>query len=90
MIFRRYPIVGIEAPLGGFAARHLRCDFCRQVGNIERLDRPDAGSSGDKPLPGDIDTAAERRYQAQTGDDDAFHAALPSVDCHSHCDAARP
>ena len=41
LVLWRDPVVGIEKAGGGIAARHLRSDSRRQIGNVEGFDRAD-------------------------------------------------
>ncbi len=51
LILGRDPVVGVEETERGFAARHLRRDSRRQIGNVERLDRADPGDAREQALP---------------------------------------
>ena len=70
LFLRLHPIVGIEG-VEGAAARHLRGDFAREVGNVEVLDPGHPRLAGEKPAPGRLDPACYRGNHPKTGNDDA-------------------
>ena len=68
-----HPVVGVEGAVGAVAARHLAGDLGRQVVDLEAVDLRRAALAGEDVRPGRLDTGAERRDHAETGDDDAPH-----------------
>ncbi len=76
LVLGRDPVIGVEQPGGGFAARHLGGNPRRQVGDIEGLDRAHPRSPGDQALPVALEADAEGRHQPHAGHDDASHPVL--------------
>ena len=78
LFLRRHPVVGVEAAIGGLTDGNLRGDLCRQVRDIERLDRAEPGFSVDQAIPVRLYSAPEGRDKAKTCYNYASHVPVVS------------
>ena len=78
LVLGRDPVVGVEeARRRSRRAAPAPAILAGRSETSKRLDRADARLAGDQPLPVVLGADAERRDQADAGDDDASHVALP-------------
>jgi hypothetical protein len=73
LLFGFHPVVGVETAGGTIPARDLTGNLAGEIRDVEFVDALDAALPGDQPLPGLLDSAAERRHQTKTCDDDPSH-----------------
>jgi hypothetical protein len=69
-------LIRVEGAVAAVAARNRARDLRRQIGYVERFDRPGAALAGQDTSPRDIDAATERRHHADPGDDHTPHLGL--------------
>ncbi len=76
LLLRLHPLVGIVGAVRTVAARDYARDLAGNIGHIKCVDLFGAALTLEKPRPRWFNTAAKRRYHAQSGDDDTSHGRL--------------